>query len=329
MAFALKKKKHAAKRLRHIVISQLYKAAVCVADDGRLTDKEIHNARKAIKRARATLRLLKPRTSRTVFSETNMALRDVARPLTAVRDATALRNALDALVSQGVGVDQTSLARLRQRLNKERVNARRHLNRSETILPHVRVALRTLHRDAERLSPDADGWRLIGAAVRQIYARARRAYGKVLSERSDESLHEWRKQVKHLWYMLQIMTPMRPSYVDQCAALAHRLTELLGDDHDLANLQLWLTSLSPGPASMGPLLMLIDRRRYELQDRAFAIGECFLTRKSKRFSKSVRRLWRDWHDEPKVYRMTVSQEVFASRERRPPVTDTREVHRLH
>lgn len=54
------------------------------------SDKEIHRARKRLKRARATLRLLRLAIGKPTYRRENAALRDAARPLSGVRDAAVL-----------------------------------------------------------------------------------------------------------------------------------------------------------------------------------------------------------------------------------------------
>lgn len=51
------------------------------------TGAQIHGARKALKRARANLRLLRDAVGKTAYICENVVLRDAARPLSGVRDA--------------------------------------------------------------------------------------------------------------------------------------------------------------------------------------------------------------------------------------------------
>ena len=49
-----------------------------------------------------------------------------------------------------------------------------------------------------------------------------------------ELLHAWRKRAKDLWYHQRLLAPAWPDVLGAQAEEAHALTELLGDDHDLA-----------------------------------------------------------------------------------------------
>jgi CHAD domain-containing protein len=53
----------------------------------RVSDTDIHEARKAVKRARAALRLMRDALPQAAYRRENAALRDASRPLSSVRDA--------------------------------------------------------------------------------------------------------------------------------------------------------------------------------------------------------------------------------------------------
>src|ERR1700756_4010846 len=59
---------------------------------------DIHAARKEIKKARATLKLLRNAVSKADYSDENDTLREAAHPLSAARDSTILVDSLDRLL---------------------------------------------------------------------------------------------------------------------------------------------------------------------------------------------------------------------------------------
>src|SRR5438477_7244221 len=102
MSASLRASEAPAAQLRRVLKDHVRVARRCVGDTNDPTDDDLHDARRAIKRARATLRLLRPALDHDVFSAANIGLRDAARPLTQARDAKAL---LDALKRLGKRVD--------------------------------------------------------------------------------------------------------------------------------------------------------------------------------------------------------------------------------
>src|ERR1700744_220986 len=64
----------------------------------RASDHSVHAARKELKKARATLRLVRDALGTSTYKKENAALRDAARPLGEIRDAQVLRDALKSLI---------------------------------------------------------------------------------------------------------------------------------------------------------------------------------------------------------------------------------------
>jgi CHAD domain-containing protein len=114
-------------------------------------------------------------------------------------------------------------------------------------------------------------------------------------EPSDERLHEWRKRAKDFWHSVQILRPAAPKRMKKLANRAHRLSDLLGDDHDLALLRAQVEQAGGSferEASRAALLAVIDRRRLSLQSDAFKLGAKIYEASPKRFGRSVERGWR-------------------------------------
>ena len=233
----------------------------------------IHGARKQLKRARATLRLLRPAIGDQRYRHENIVARDAARPLSAARDEEVLSQALEGLVERFGPVP--SAPKLRQ-------NAR------ELPPGQLERIKGTLQRSITRSRAwrlDGADWDAIGQGLRSAYRRARRALRRARKDRVTEDLHEWRKQTKYLWHQLQLLTPLAPGQIGALADDFHRLADYLGDEHDLAVLRERVS---------GKLTELIDRRREELQDKAFALGERLYTDKAKTFVHDAHKHWNEW-----------------------------------
>src|SRR5689334_17490210 len=101
MAFALKAHEPAQHALRRLGGKQLGGAgrALTDADD---PFAELHDVRKAAKRTRALLRVVRPGLRASDYREVNRAVRDAARPLSVGRDAQALIDTFDALIDTAV-----------------------------------------------------------------------------------------------------------------------------------------------------------------------------------------------------------------------------------
>jgi CHAD domain-containing protein len=298
MAAALRRSESGTQSLRHIAREQIAKALETL-DGKTLSDDAVHSARKELKKARATLRLLRDALGDEVYKRENAALRDAARPLSEVRDAKVLLDTLDRVVRRyGAPARALPLDGFRQALRREYAAIRgRILERPDALRPQ-RDALRRIFERSARWPVGKHGWSVIGAGLKRVYRQGRKAFATSQAVPSPENLHEWRKQVKYLWHALQVLEPLRPRVIGKRADRTHTLADYLGNHHDLSVLRNKVADLAdafPEAASRSELLALIDRYRTRLQDKAFVLGRRLYEKKPGVFAARFGQYWRDWH----------------------------------
>jgi CHAD domain-containing protein len=236
-----------------------------------------------------------------VYERENATLRDVARPLSAARDAKVLLDSLERLAKlYGGPAKQSVPVAFKRQLGRERAASRGLLTRgySEQAAPirHLRAARRTLLTSRLR----ANGWKELGVGLAKVYRSGRKAMKRARREPSPENLHEWRKQSKYLWHELQLLEPMWPGPIGALADQVHRLSDYLGDDHDLAVLRTKASAHAeqfPPPGGPGALLALIDRCQERLRARAFFAGRRIYDERPAAFTKRFERYWKRWNAE--------------------------------
>ena len=111
-------------------------------------------------------------------------------------------------------------------------------------------------------------------------------------EPSTDNLHEWRKRVKDLWHAEQILRGASPKKMKKLAKRTHELSDLLGDDHDLAELRSYASThrqCFDDRVTQVALVAVIDRRRKELQREALRLGAKLYRSSPKRFAGSIER----------------------------------------
>lgn len=251
--------------------------------------RAVHNARKAIKKERSLLRLASGAIASEDRRRENAALREAARELSGTRDADVMTATLDDLADRFAGqVPAKAFDAIREQLRS------RNGHRSDSALQARAVqelgALRVRVDDWELVR---GGWKAIEAGLLRSYTRGRKAFARARGERSMENLHAWRKRVKDLWYQERLLAPICGPGVRGQAKDAHRLADLLGDDHDLALLRQELAPKeTPAPVDLHAVVKLIDHRRGELQTEAIALGERVYADSPKAFRRRMRRSWR-------------------------------------
>jgi CHAD domain-containing protein len=155
-------------------------------------------------------------------------------------------------------------------------------------LSSIQAELKMAMTSAKAWRPDAEGWDSIGQGLHSTYRRGRRALRRARKDRAIDDLHEWRKQTKYLWHQLQMFAPIAAGPIGELADEFHHLADYLGDEHDLAVLR---------PRVPAAATELVDRRREELQDKAFALGERLYADKSNMFVQRLEEHWTQWRRE--------------------------------
>ena len=273
--------------------------AVARADGPEDLDDAIHEVRKRGKETRGLLRLVRGAAEQ-LHQRENAAVRDAARLLSEVRDATAAIETFDALatsfddtaVSTMVDV-RAALDRRRERIHTER-DAARLLGRAAEAMDEVRARI-------PGWQLDDDGFDAIAGGLAKTYGRARRRMDDAATDPSSEAWHEWRKRAKYHRYHLALLQGIWPPVLRTRRDEVHRLTDLLGDDHDLAVLR--ADALDDLAAELDAetlqlFLALVDRRRAELQAEAQPLGRRVLAEDTDAFVARARELWDATIDAP-------------------------------
>ena len=278
--------------VRKALIDQLDDAIRRLRKHGK-SDAAVHAVRKQLKRARATLRLVRGSISDTEYRRDNWAMRDVARVLTPLRDAKALVGTLGKLKGTGRDHDLRAAKRaLTRRFQEQRHAIDRRL--SQKRLAAAAAALRTVKERIREIPRARLDEIALSKGLARMYKAGQKAFGLVKDQPTDERLHEWRKQVKYLLNQIDVARQLGAAKLKKRRKYSHRLADLLGDDHDLAVLDAKITAVfdaeiaPPAPQdTRRRFASLIAKRRAALQREAHRLGKLLYGRRPKRLKADL------------------------------------------
>ncbi|MBA2338600.1 MAG: CHAD domain-containing protein [Acidimicrobiia bacterium] len=282
--FALGEDEPLAIGIQRLVVEQV-DGGIDLIRNGPDLDTTVHELRKALKRVRAVLRLMRGELGRFRYRQENVLLRDTARRWSAVRDAAVMTAVARDLVVGGDDADDFVGRRLVVMLEECHRDAGLALAADRSLRMDTVTTLLCFRARVARFPVVGDGaFPDRFASIRPGLMRiARRAAGGMAEAQvlpTAHRLHEWRKDVKYLRHHVEVTQPMWP---DLLGAVAQRLAELgdvLGDDHDRAQLGRLIATdhtLVPDERSRRRLLGAIEGRRAILQTEAFALGGSILS----------------------------------------------------
>lgn len=279
MAFELKEHEPVGAGTTRNVKAQIEKALkhLGTATESAVTENEaIGEVRKCFKRVRAALRVARDELGSELYREENFGFRDAARPLTQVRDAGILVDTADKLRPEVVKVVGPAVfKKIRMALVANQQEVRHRVIEVNKAFATVRdAAIRALER-LPGWKLQRDGWAAIEPGLHRVYQHGHHALRLATESPSVANLHEWRKQTKYLWHLLQLLEAAWTDSEKEFVTQTHRLATLLGEDHDLAVLR---ETLAADPLAYGGhhilknVFVVIDRHRAELERQAFALG---------------------------------------------------------
>ncbi|MBV9816816.1 MAG: CHAD domain-containing protein [Solirubrobacterales bacterium] len=250
----------------------------------------VHAARKAVKKERSLLRLTRGALPAKLRRRENAALRTAAAGLSDARDAEVMLETLDELAERFAGqLPRSVFDEVREPLERERDATRSRLADS-ALGPRTTRELAAVRDRIGGWKLRRDGWGALEKGVQRNYRRGRRAMAAARREPTLEAMHAWRKRVKDLWYQQRLLAPSCGPTTRGHARDLHRLSDVLGDDHDLGVLRARLTDLHVG-TDVDALIALLDHRQAELRGEAWALGDRVYAEKPATFAKRMRRSW--------------------------------------
>lgn len=269
-------------------------------------DKGVHEARKAMKRIRAVLRLVRDVIGPTAYRAENTVLRDAARVVSPVRSSAVLVKTAAYLTRKDGNLGEELVAALEDEHQRilDRV-IRRPQNAFDLITTVSSARSRFvgwpvhpgLELPREGTSPIPDEFSSIRRGLLRVYRRGHRAYMRALDHPDPPTLHELRKRVKYLRYQMEVLHRSWPEIVGGTARSLARLSDTLGDERDYAALAGELSNkpwLLPDDLARHNLILDIERRRFRLRRRSFERARLIYMEEPDAFVDRMLWYWDGW-----------------------------------
>ena len=303
----LERKEPLAVGLKRMVLEQLDVALAHLDDLETNPHESVHEIRKAFKRCRGLIRLVRDEVGYDVYRPENVVLRDLGRKLAPLRDTTVKLETIgglreryasvltpDAFSTLSEGLEALRRAQLDEWLEDEH----RRAAFSVTLrAARARYAAWPAEDQTRGLlmtgAPVRNSYKAIEPGVRRVYYRGRRAGKLAKRTKTMVDLHEWRKRVKYLRYQLEALSPLWKDVIGGTARAVDRLGELLGEDHDYAVLAEAAhdPTLCPDKVERYLLIAIARERRRRLQTAAFPLGAKLYAESPRAFTARLGEYW--------------------------------------
>jgi hypothetical protein len=200
-------------------------------------------------------------------------------------------------------LSEHTLARVRRQLSDHKEAVARATAR-EGSWKEVARALRTLRAAAKRWSPAHNRFGALAPGLRKTHKRGRKAMTRALQCHRATDFHDWRKQIKALWYELRVIEESGPRIHRDAGALNHAET-WLGDDHNVVVLCAHLSSNQSSwrdSPEFRRLRRVGDRYQQELRRKAIAATKAIYGVPTSVYVRRVKSAWRHWERQSRSVR---------------------------
>jgi CHAD domain-containing protein len=300
MAYRLERDESVISGLKRVVREEIESAEDHLSGKKKTTrDEAIHDARKSLKKVRATLRLVRKEMGGEYRRE-NARMRDIAARLSEFRDAFAIIGTFDDLRKKFRGEPGlTGLRSVRAGLAKRR-NESAAEEDVGIVLNAAAAALKRAARRVKNWPLQTDGYDAIAPGLADIYRQGRRALALAKKDPTADNLHQLRKRVKDHWYHTRLLEGFWTEVMEAYEKSLKDLEDWLGNDHNLTVLR---DRIAAEPAFFGKekdverTFDLIDRYQKELRGAAIPLAERIYEEKPREFSRRMKHLWDTWQAE--------------------------------
>ena len=292
MASALNPEQTIAHGLTRLAVKEL-RSARAALHDRAVRDGSLHAARKSVKHVRAVLRLLGADHARGLAT-TEKHLRAANRALSPLRDAEVIVKSLHNLRRNAPELfSAAAFAQLRDRLVTRKRQLLRDVIKDGTIRD-IRAHLRKAAAGTRHWRAAHKGFRTITAGMTISHQRSRAAMVRAERGQRPAQFHEWRRQLKCLWYQMRLLGPLAPLRGDVRAL--HAAEGCLGDDHDMVLLHdIVLAEIASHGLAVDPRRLRRATARYQavLRKRALAGVRHICALEPREYAQRARRAWKD------------------------------------
>jgi CHAD domain-containing protein len=274
--------------VRRIATEEVESALAALDDASRPLAERIHTARKAVKKLRGLIRLVRPVFAK--YDTENTALREAGRRLSGLREAEVARATLASLA------EDADLSEAETEDVAEPVQDR-HATEHEALARAVEEFRATM----VALQKRAETWRIRGKEFDALekglagtWKDAGKAMKRALKSGRDKDFHEWRKRAKDHWYQARLLEPIWPEVMAPHVAAADRLGEALGEYNDLSVLIRDLAKGDGGDPARAKLVDEAGKRREALLDEASLLGRRLFAGPADTLTERWRVWWEVW-----------------------------------
>ena len=296
MAYRFKAKEDLRDGVRRIAVEQLDKSlASAAADEDRVA--WVHETRKALKRTRSLLRCVRTGIGDARWRDENTALGLIGRQLSALRDSDVMGPTLAALAERGGSELDEPLAWFRAVLAKRSAKVAAMTGPAiDAVIVSALAGLEQARDRLHRIDVEGDLDEVVAAGIARCQRTGRSAVALVISDPTDDNLHELRKAVQTYQRQQALVQVAWPELQTVRIEAARHCARVLGEAQDLAVLAAAVKDPRPESArdreAAACIVAACREQQGELREAALPIAARLFALRPKAAGEELAANWR-------------------------------------
>ncbi len=219
--------------LKKMILNRIDFILDTIRDNDRDIHKRIHEIRKSFKVIRAILRLFRDSVGYSVYYRENIFFRDLSRKLSVARDNEVLLERAEVVLKNlPVGTRDSRTDSLREELEKRRDESITQIIEKDDVLGQISEELNHSTSRIDNLKIKNEGFEVIHEGLERIYRQSRKYLHLMIEQPDPESIHNFRKRVKYLWYQLSILKPVYSRMLKAYSKTLENISDEIGLHRD-------------------------------------------------------------------------------------------------
>ncbi|MEE4176029.1 MAG: CHAD domain-containing protein [Bacteroides sp.] len=272
-------------RLTGAYIRETLKQLAAIPSD----ESNVHKARLLFKRLRSLVRMSRFGLGKPETKRLDHFFRDQGRKLSRIRDAEVVARMLKPMIKNiERGEERTLLIRFRARLMDQRRKLQGKDNALEArkeVIHHLTI----LQKEIPLWEPKEEPSAIFLTGAKATYLGCKSRFKGLKKAQDDNALHAWRKQVKYLWYQMELLLELWPSRFSAWVSDLKELSQALGMHHDLVLLEMALKAfVASDLEKMFPeTLEKINEEKTRIASGAISLGNKIFSVKASCFYRQL------------------------------------------
>jgi CHAD domain-containing protein len=246
----------------------------------------IHESRKALKRLRALIRCCAHALGTKAARKHQVAIRDIARRMSSRRDSDVAGSTLAQLENDFGAEAMPTLAPLKAYISRQAQDA---VLLDATERDEILLLLRGEMECLVRAPFKGRGYANAIAGIERHYRKGQKDLKAARSRPSDDAMHELRKSVQTHWRHMALLSRAWPDEFAARVTAARELSQMLGDDHDIAMLKTLASVLEK--SERAPILKLCEQRQTEIRETVTHAARRLYAEPALSFGRRMTALW--------------------------------------